>query len=89
MLRGYGSSTLVADFAAAIDGLIAERMRTTASTAFDGLTVDQREAISLCRMAGMTASQAGAVMDRSEDAVRKLLGRGLFRLGKLLDCGQR
>ena len=53
--------------------------------AFDQLTPEQREAITLCKLSQLTAAQAGEVMDRSEDAVRQLLGRGLYRLTKILE----
>ncbi len=61
------------------------RKRTTSiERALDQLTPDQREAIALCRSARLSSAEAGRIMERSDAAVRQLLGRGLYRLTKLL-----
>ncbi|MEC7583624.1 MAG: sigma-70 family RNA polymerase sigma factor [Planctomycetota bacterium] len=52
--------------------------------ALDGLAEDQREVISLCRLAGLSYAQAGERMGRTPEAVRKLLARSLFRLSEAL-----
>ncbi len=51
----------------------------------DQLTPEQREAITRCKLSQLTTAQAGEVMDRSEDAVRQLLGRGPYRTTKVLE----
>lgn len=52
--------------------------------AFDGLQDDQREAISLRRIAGLDYPDIAAAMGRSEGAVRNLVHRGLARFALLL-----
>ncbi|MCB9871161.1 MAG: sigma-70 family RNA polymerase sigma factor [Planctomycetes bacterium] len=53
--------------------------------AFDQLSEEQREVVSLVRVAGMTHAEAAAVMGRTEESSRQLLRRALLRLSILLD----
>lgn len=55
--------------------------------AFDLLPEDYREVITLTRLAGLPQREVGVLMQRSADAVQKLLGRALLRLGELMDGG--
>ncbi len=55
--------------------------------AFDELSDDHREVISLARIAGLPLDEVGQRMGRSPDAVRMLLGRALLALGALLAPG--
>jgi len=48
--------------------------------ALDKLTPEQREVVLLCRIEGLTSVEAAARMDRSSEAVRKLLARALRAL---------
>lgn len=52
--------------------------------AFDTLTEEQREAISLARIAGLGRREIAARMGRSEDAVRGLVERATMRLSWVL-----
>lgn len=52
--------------------------------AVDKLPDDQREALILVRYEGMSMAEAGAVMERSPDAVRMLVSRAIVKLGQLL-----
>lgn len=52
--------------------------------AIDRLPDDQREAITLAHLAGMSRSEIGAQMGRTEEAVRALLHRARARLAILL-----
>jgi RNA polymerase sigma-70 factor, ECF subfamily len=49
-------------------------------SAIDQLDDDQREVISLCRLAGLSNAEVGVRMGRSAEAVRKLLARALYKL---------
>ena len=53
--------------------------------ALDLLDSDQREVISLCRLAGLPYEQVAARMNRSPEAVRKLLARALYKLSLALE----
>lgn len=53
-------------------------------SAFDALPDEQREAIILSRIAGLTQAEIGKQIGKSEDAVRKILSRALARLSTLL-----
>ena len=53
--------------------------------ALDRLDEDHREVIALVRIAGLPYGDAGARMGRTPDAVRKLLGRALLKLGAELE----
>ncbi|KAA3611751.1 MAG: hypothetical protein DWQ01_06620 [Planctomycetota bacterium] len=54
--------------------------------AFDRLKPEEREVILLSRFAGLTHAEIGRRQNRSEEASRKLLSRGLLRLAKLLEA---
>ena len=49
-------------------------------TAFDGLSPDHREVLRLSRLQGLSFTEIAERMNRSPDAVRKLLGRALDEL---------
>lgn len=51
-----------------------------------GLTPEQREAIALRFIQGMTTIQTAERMDKSEEAVKKLQSRGLASLKRAMDC---
>jgi RNA polymerase sigma-70 factor (subfamily 1) len=53
--------------------------------AFDQLSEDHREVITLTRLAGLPQAQVAVLMGRSAEAVQKLLGRAMLRLGELLE----
>ena len=77
--RGYGTLGTPSQLLAAGEGV------RKIETALDELADDQREAISLCRLAGMSYSQAGERMGRSPEAVRKLLSRALLQLAQKME----
>ena len=52
------------------------------TAALDDLSEDQRQVVSLIRIAGLTSTQAGEVMGREPSTVRKMLGRALMQLSK-------
>lgn len=52
--------------------------------AVDQLPTDQREAVILTRYEGLRFSEAGAMLDKSPDAIRMLVSRALVRLAKEL-----
>ena len=52
--------------------------------AFDGLTEEQREAVSLFRICGLTHAEIAERMQKTEGAVRNLVYRGLSRLAMIL-----
>lgn len=52
--------------------------------AIDSLPDEQREALILVRYEGMSLAEAGAVMNRSADAVRMMVSRALVKLGSLM-----
>lgn len=54
-------------------------------SAFDRLPDEQREVISLVRVAGMSHKSAGEILGRSEDSCRQLMHRALVRLAMLLE----
>lgn len=53
--------------------------------AFDRLEDEQREVISLARIAGLSHKEVGELLGRSEESSRQLLRRALVRLSILLD----
>jgi RNA polymerase sigma-70 factor, ECF subfamily len=53
--------------------------------AFDELPEEYREVITLARIVGLPYADIAEQMNRSDDAVRKLLARALARLGRILD----
>ena len=55
--------------------------------AFAELPEDQQEIISLVRIAGLSHTEAAAIMERSEEASRQLLSRALIRLTVILKRG--
>ncbi len=55
--------------------------------AFDALSEDHREVITLHRIVGLSHAEIGAQLGRSEAATRKLLGRALVALGQQLRRG--
>jgi len=77
--RGYGALGTPSQMAAAGEGV------RQVEAALDGLAEDQREVISLCRLAGLSYAQAGMRMGRSPEAVRKLLSRALLQLAQAID----
>ncbi|MEM7202129.1 MAG: sigma-70 family RNA polymerase sigma factor [Planctomycetota bacterium] len=54
-------------------------------TAFDGLSEEQREIITLSRIVGLSHAEIGAKLGRSEQASRQLLRRALIRLSMALE----
>ncbi len=56
--------------------------------AFDRLSDEHREVITLARIVGLPHKQVGAAMGRSEAASRTLLFRALAQLGATLDAEQ-
>ena len=57
--------------------------------AFDRLRPEQREAVLLAHVVGLSRAEIGQQMNKSEGAVRVLLHRALARLGSLIDPGAR
>ncbi|HEX5053295.1 MAG TPA: sigma-70 family RNA polymerase sigma factor [Planctomycetota bacterium] len=55
--------------------------------AFDGLSDEHREVITLARIVGLSHQEIGEAMGRSEAASRMLLYRALAELGERLDRG--
>jgi RNA polymerase sigma-70 factor (ECF subfamily) len=55
--------------------------------AFEQLSDEQREVITLAHLAGLSRAEIAAQMGRSEGAVRVLLHRSLARLAELLEAG--
>lgn len=53
--------------------------------AFDRLSDEQREVISLVRIAGLSHKEAGEILGVSEEGSRQLLRRAIVRLSILLD----
>lgn len=53
--------------------------------AFEELTDEQREVITLAHVAGLSRAEIAQQMERSEGAVRVLLHRSLARLAEILD----
>jgi RNA polymerase sigma-70 factor (ECF subfamily) len=56
--------------------------------AFQELTEEQREVITLAHVAGQSRAEIAEQMGRSEGAVRVLLHRSLARLAEILDTGR-
>lgn len=54
--------------------------------AFEQLPEDYREVVTLTRLCGLPQQEVAALMGRSADAVQKLLGRALLKLGEILDA---
>ena len=54
-------------------------------SAFDGLSEEYREVISLARVASLSTKEIAELMDRSEGAVRMLLARALSRLARIVE----
>jgi DNA-directed RNA polymerase specialized sigma24 family protein len=52
--------------------------------AFDRLTDDQREVLTLVRIVGLPMAEVAATMARNEGACRSLLHRATARLGMVL-----
>jgi RNA polymerase sigma factor (sigma-70 family) len=55
--------------------------------AFDELSPDHREVISLSRIAELPLKEVAERMKRSPDGVRKLLARALVKLSAILEPG--
>lgn len=55
--------------------------------AFDQLTDEEREVITLARIAGLSHREIAAAMEKTEAATRVLLHRALVRLAKILEAG--
>jgi RNA polymerase sigma-70 factor (ECF subfamily) len=56
--------------------------------ALEELTEEQRQAIVLRFVQGLSTIETAQVMERSEDAVKKLQARGLIMLKKILSTGR-
>lgn len=54
--------------------------------AFDALTEEQREVVTLAHLAGLPRAEIAARLDKSEGAVRVVLHRALARLARLLEA---
>lgn len=64
---------------------IARETRERIEQAFSELTEEEREVISLARIAGLSHREIGLAMNRSEGATRVLLHRSLVNLARRLD----
>lgn len=69
------------------DAMLKEEMERL-EQAFDQLPDDYREVITLHRLVGLTHKEIAAQLDRSEEAVRKTLSRGMARLSRLLRASE-
>lgn len=67
------------------DAMFRERMERI-ERAFDELPEEYRDVIVQSRIVGLSYAEIGTEMGRSDEAVRKLLARGLARLSRLLDA---
>ena len=64
---------------------IAKEDRETVRRALDALPEDYREVLRLTRLRGLTLAEAADRMGRSREAVKKLHGRAMLRLARLLE----
>jgi len=75
---------LTADPVAAAEGNLARR---EVAAALARLTPDQREAIILRFLEGLSIAETSRIMGKTEDAVKRLQARGLAALRRLLQAG--
>lgn len=75
-------------FATASQDARARELVERLEAAFDRLPEDQREVLTMTRLAGLSTREVAAHIGRSEDATRALLGRALARLAGLIDRGE-
>jgi RNA polymerase sigma-70 factor, ECF subfamily len=78
-LSGFGN--MLTPSRAAIQGEDVARLEA----AFDRLSEDYREVITLAKIVGLSHAEIAAQMGRTEEATRVLLHRALARLGMLMD----
>ncbi len=92
-VRGPAASELLRSFAAfgtPSAEVVTQEQIERLETAFDELSEDHREVITLARLAGLPLAEVGERMGgRSPAAVTMLLGRALAALGTLLERGDR
>lgn len=77
------SATVGTPSAAAMRNEELERLEA----AFEQLPEDYREVVTLTRLARLSQRDVAVLMGRSADAVQKLLGRALLKLGEIMDAG--
>jgi RNA polymerase sigma-70 factor (ECF subfamily) len=63
--------------------------RETLEPALAQLTREQRQVLELRFLQGLSVAEAAAVLERSEDAVKKLQARGLMSLRRILTTSRR
>jgi RNA polymerase sigma-70 factor, ECF subfamily len=78
LLRRYGSFS-----SPSRDAIVREEVERV-ERAFEELSEEQREVITLAHVVGMSRAEIAAQMERSEGAVRVLLHRSLARLTEIL-----
>ncbi len=66
--------------------LNAKEQMQSLEQAFDQLTEDQREVLTLHKIAGLSHAEIAAQTGRAEDACRQLLRRAMVRLSIILDA---
>lgn len=67
-----------------LDRVLEDELATTLQDALDELTDTQRQVVTLRFLAGISAPEVAAVVDRTEGAVRALQHRGVARLASTL-----
>lgn len=81
----HGSLALLApQLATPSQEAIGQETAAALTAALDALADDHREVITLARLVGLPHGVIGELMQRSEPAVRQLLGRALVQLGREL-----
>lgn len=83
-VREEALSRCYASFTSPSQGLMAREEIERVERAFEMLGEEQREAISLAHVVGLSRAEIAAHMGKSEGAVRVLLHRALARLTELL-----
>jgi RNA polymerase sigma factor (sigma-70 family) len=78
VLQGYASATTPSLLAMGREG--AQKLEE----AFDELTDEQRELITMARFAGLSHAEIAAQLGKSEEACRQALRRALVRLSMAL-----
>ncbi|MCY2961923.1 MAG: sigma-70 family RNA polymerase sigma factor [Planctomycetota bacterium] len=81
LLRRYGSFSSPSQHA-----MVREEVERV-EKAFEELSEEQREVITLAHVAGLSRAEIAEQMGRSEGAVRVLLHRSLARLAEVLEAG--
>jgi RNA polymerase sigma-70 factor (ECF subfamily) len=90
--RGSGDEQLLVcygSFSTPSHGAMVREEMERVETAFEELTEEQREVITLAHVVGLSRAEIAEKMGRSEGAVRVLLHRSLARLSDLLGDGEK